>query len=129
MASEDIEAWAQAQKKLPRPPTDAEQAAFVEFLNAPVDDVSQLALRIGAFYIEPFADLFEDKLQSSDYASDYQVNVDRNAFLAKLTARIGKVVVLYQRDRGGEALKQALERTPVVEAEQELHHSLSYAQL
>ncbi|KAI8633930.1 hypothetical protein F5Y19DRAFT_415791 [Xylariaceae sp. FL1651] len=180
MTSEDIEAWAQAQKKLPRPPTDAELAAFVEFLNASSSDVWQLAPRIGALYIKPFADShidifwfmlgdavnrltsqndklaeliirlqrlpdgkgvlgpepwwsdlpyfnnywtewqqfrFEDEPLSSDYAFNCQANVNRNAFLAKLTARMGKVKVLDQRDRGGEALKQALERTPTVEAD------------
>ncbi len=34
-----------------------------------------------------------------------------------MTARMGKVAVLDQRARGGEALKDALERTPVVEAD------------
>ncbi len=56
MASEDIEAWAQAQKTLPRPPTDAELAVFAEFFKAPSSDVSQLAPRIAAFHIKPFAE-------------------------------------------------------------------------
>ncbi|KAI0908620.1 hypothetical protein F4823DRAFT_487108 [Ustulina deusta] len=54
--------------------------------------------------------------QTSDYLSNCQANINRNAFLAKMTARMGNVPVLDQRNRGGEALKHALERTPVVEA-------------
>ncbi|KAI1822447.1 hypothetical protein F4861DRAFT_532210 [Xylaria intraflava] len=180
MATEDIQAWARAQKNLPRPPTDAELAAFVEVLNAPVSDVWQLAPKVGAFYIKPFAESridifwfvlgdavnkltsqndklaeliiklqrlpdgkgvlgpdpwwsdlpyfnnywtewqqfqFEHKPEVSDYASNCQANINRNAFLAKMTARMGNVAVLDQRNRGGEALKQALETTPVVDAD------------
>jgi hypothetical protein len=38
--------------------------------------------------------------------------MNQHAFLAKLTARAGDVKVLDQQGRGGEALRQALERTP-----------------
>ncbi|KAI2630111.1 hypothetical protein GGS21DRAFT_492223 [Xylaria nigripes] len=180
MESEDIDAWARAQKELPRPPTDAEMAAFVDVLNAPTGDLWQLAPKLGGLYIKPFdesridvfwfvlgdavnkltsqndklveliiklqrlpdgkgvlgpnpwwSDLpyfnnywtewqqfqFEHKPESLDYASNCQANVNRNAFLAKMTARRGKVPVLDQRDRGGEALRQALEHTPVVDAD------------
>ncbi|KAI2629471.1 hypothetical protein GGS21DRAFT_226661 [Xylaria nigripes] len=179
-STEDIEAWAQAQKKLPRPPTDAELQAFVEVLNGSESDMWQLAPKIGVLYMKPFAESrvdifwfmlgdavntltsqndkladlvlklqrlpdgkgilgpkpwwddlpyfnnywtewqqfqFEDNPQSSDYASNCQANVNRNAFLAKLTARRGDVPVLDQRDRGGEALRQALEHNSVVEAD------------
>ncbi|KAI1438128.1 hypothetical protein GGR50DRAFT_530383 [Xylaria sp. CBS 124048] len=180
MASEDIEAWAQAQKKLPRPPNDAELAAFVEILNAPEGDLWQLAPKLGKLYIKPFAESridifwfvlgdavnkltsqndklaelilklqrlpdgkgvlgpepwwsdlpyfnnywteweqfkFEHEPESSDYATNCQASVNRNAFLAKITARMGKVPVLDQRNRGGEAIKQALETNPIIDAD------------
>ncbi|KAI0378170.1 hypothetical protein F5Y04DRAFT_262573 [Hypomontagnella monticulosa] len=179
MDSENIEVWAEAQKKLPRPPTNEELAAFQEFLNDSESEVWQHAKRLAAFYIKPFeesrvdifwfvlgdavnkltsqndklaelvlklqrlpdgkgvlgpepwwSDLpyfnnfwtewmqfqFEDLSQGDqDYEAACQANVNRNAFLAKLTARMGNVVDLDQRERGGHTLKQALERTPVSE--------------
>ncbi|KAI0879939.1 uncharacterized protein GGS22DRAFT_102374 [Annulohypoxylon maeteangense] len=180
MTTEDFNIWAASQKKLPRPPTDKELAAFREFLDAPPSDVWRHAKRIGAFYIKPFAhsrvDIFwfvlgdavnnltsqNDKLaglvlklqclpdgkgvlgpepwwsdlpyfnnfwsewmqfqfddlpmSSRDFEINRQANINRNAFLAKITANMGKVMVLDQRQRGGHTLKQALERTPISEA-------------
>ncbi|OTA78488.1 hypothetical protein M434DRAFT_245084 [Hypoxylon sp. CO27-5] len=180
MTSEDLDVWVAAQKKLPRPPTDEELAAFREFLEAPESDVWLHAKKIGALYIKPLeksrVDIFwfvlgdavnnltsqNDKLaelvlklqrlpdgkgvlgpepwwsdlpcfnnfwtewmqfqfddlpeSSQDFAANRQANINRNAFLAKLTARMGNVVDLDQRERGGQTLKQALERTPVSEA-------------
>ncbi|OTB00988.1 hypothetical protein M426DRAFT_266764 [Hypoxylon sp. CI-4A] len=181
MAPEDIDAWIGDQKKLPRPPTDQELAAFREFLEAPADDVWKHAKKIGALYIQPLEDSridifwfvfgdavnkltsqndklaelvlklqrlpdgkgvlgplpwwsdlpwfnnfwtewmqfqFDDLPQSSrDFESNSQANINRNAFLAKVTARMGSVVDLDQRERGGQTLKQALERTPVSESQ------------
>ncbi|KAI1097603.1 hypothetical protein F4804DRAFT_327165 [Jackrogersella minutella] len=181
MASEDLDTWAAAQKKLPRPPTDEELAAFRDFLEAPESDVWQHAKKIGAFYIKPFAqsrvDIFwfvlgdavnkltsqndkladlvlklqrlpdgkgvlgpepwwsdlpyfnnfwtewmqfqpdDDSRSGRDYESNRQANINRNAFLAKVSARMGNVVHLDQRERGGHTLKLTLERTSVSEAD------------
>ncbi|KAI1394460.1 uncharacterized protein F4822DRAFT_424938 [Hypoxylon trugodes] len=179
MDSEDIDAWVNVQKKLPRPPTDEELKAFREFLDAPIDEVWQHAKKIAAFYLKPFeesridvfwfvfgdavnhftsqndklaelalklqrlpdgkgilgpdpwwSDLpwfnnfwtewmqfqFEDLPRSGgNFGETCQANVNRNTFLAKLTASMGKVAVLDQRERGGQVLKLALERRPVSE--------------
>ncbi|KAI0003961.1 hypothetical protein F4779DRAFT_630548 [Xylariaceae sp. FL0662B] len=69
------------------------------------------------FWTEWMQFAFDDSRQpSADFQSNCQANVNRNAFLAKLTARMGNVVDLDQRERGGETLKGALEKNPVSHA-------------
>ncbi|KAI1074836.1 hypothetical protein F5B20DRAFT_585846 [Whalleya microplaca] len=66
------------------------------------------------FWTEWMQFRFDDLSQSHpDLEANSQANVNRNAFLAKLTARMGKVIDLDQRERGGETLKQALEQTQI----------------